>query len=150
ATPIVASCATVLQSYYFSLTGNYLTSQQLRTIMQNTGFAQGTAVTGNIGPLPNMETAIQEVYDQSLGLNEETKFKFQVYPNPVSNQFTILSGELISNDAKVEVYTSLGQVVLTTNLPNDKVVDVSQLSNGFYFVKISENNRSFIQKIIKK
>ena len=150
ATPIVASCATVLQSYYFSLTGNYLTSQQLRTIMQQTGIAQGTGVSGNIGPLPNMEAAIQEVYDQSLGLNEETKFKFQVYPNPVSNQFTILSGELISNDAKVEVYTSLGQVVLTTNLTNDKVIDVSQLSNGFYFVKISENNRSFIQKIIKK
>ena len=150
ATPIVASCATVLQSYYFSLTGNYLTSQQLRTIMQQTGIAQGTAVAGNIGPIPNMVAAMEEVYNQSLGLNEDTKFQFQVYPNPVSNQFTILSGELISSDAKVEIYTSLGQVVLTTNLPNDKVIDVSQLSNGFYFVKISENNRSFIQKIIKK
>ena len=88
--------------------------------------------------------------NQVLGVKQNTIAGLNMYPNPVSNQFTMLSSELISNDAKVEIYTSLGQVVLTTNLPNDKVVDVSQLSNGFYFVKISENNRSFTQKIIKK
>ena len=41
ATPIVASCAAVLQSYYFTLTNTYLTSQQLRDIMKETGIEQG-------------------------------------------------------------------------------------------------------------
>ena len=149
ATPIVASCAAVLQSYYFSLTNNYLTSQQLRDIMKETGIEQGDASFGSIGPIPNMEAAVQRVFNESLNVNLAEKFKFQIYPNPISNQFTIVSSNLISNDAKLEIYTSLGQLVYTSTLPIDKNVDVSQLSSGLYFVKVSEMGKSFTQKMIK-
>lgn len=149
ATPIVASCAAVLQSYYFSLTNTYLTSQQLRDIMKETGIAQGNISLGSIGPIPNMEAAVQRVFDESLEVNFTEKFKFQIYPNPISNQFTILSSDLISSDAILEIYTSLGQLVYTSNLPVDKNVDVSQLSSGLYFVKVSEMGKSFTQKMIK-
>jgi subtilisin family serine protease len=149
ATSIVASCAAVLQSYYFSLTNNYLSSQELRTIMQETGIAQGSGLSGNIGPIPNMQAAVQRVYDQSLGINEQEKFQFTIYANPIANQFSIITSDLISNDAIIEIYTSIGQLVYTSNLPTEKVVDVSLLSSGLYFVKISENGKGFIQKIIK-
>jgi hypothetical protein len=149
ATSIVASCVAVLQSYFFSLTNNYLSSQELRTIMQETGIAQGSGLSGNIGPIPNMQAAVERVYNRSLGINEQEKFQFTIYPNPIANQFSIMTSDLISNDAIIEIYTSIGQLVYTSNLPTDKVVDVSLLSSGLYFVKISENGKGFIQKIIK-
>ena len=149
ATPIIASCAAVLQSYYFSLTNAYLSPQELRTIMQETGIVQGIGVVGNIGPIPNMQAAVQRVYNQSLGINEQGKFQFYIYPNPITNQFTIMSSDLISNDAVIEIYTSLGQLVHASDLPIDKIIDVSLLSSGLYFVKVSEMGKSFIQKIIK-
>src|SRR5690606_3694378 len=62
ATPIVASCVAVLNSYYHSLTGNYLNSTQLIQILQDTGISQSwTEYPGNIGPLPNMQAAIAYV-----------------------------------------------------------------------------------------
>ena len=61
----------------------------------------------------------------------------------------IISSDLISTDAILEIYTSLGQLVYTSNLPMDKNVDVSQLSSGLYFVKVSEMVKSFTQKMIK-
>jgi subtilisin family serine protease len=150
ATPIVASCAAVLQSYHHNLTNGYLTSQQLRDIMKRTGIAQGTSVAGNIGPIPNMVTAIQAVYDNSLlELNDFASVYFYLFPNPASNQLFVMSNNSLTASAHVEVINSLGQIVLITKLTADKSIDVSSLSSGFYFVKISENNISFTQKVIK-
>src|SRR5690606_13783988 len=56
ATPIVAGCVAVLQSYYFSLTGEYLSPLEMRSLLVATGIPQGSG--GPIGPLPNMEAAI--------------------------------------------------------------------------------------------
>lgn len=149
ATPIVASCAAVLQSYYHTLTNNYLTSAELRVIMQNTGIAQGLNVFGNIGPIPNMQPAIQAVYDLSLGMEEFSATRFYVYPNPVTNQLTVVTGDAVLPSAKVEISNGLGQIVISTELNAEKIIDVSDLSSGFYFVTISQNNSSFTQKILK-
>jgi hypothetical protein len=56
ATPIVASCVVVLQSYYHSLTGKYMTSKEMRDLLVDTGIPQGGSK--HIGPLPNMKEAI--------------------------------------------------------------------------------------------
>ena len=41
ATPLVASCAIAVQSYYHSQTGGFMSPQEIRTLLQNTGIAQG-------------------------------------------------------------------------------------------------------------
>lgn len=149
ATPIVASCAAVLQSYYHSLTGNYLTSVELRTILQTTGIAQGTAVAGNIGPIPNMQAAVQAVFDLSLGTDEFSADQFYVYPNPVSDQLIFVTSDSIDSNSKVTLVNSLGQLVYSSTLTSEKTVDVSDLPSGFYLVTLTEGNRTFTQKIIK-
>jgi subtilisin family serine protease len=150
ATPIIASCAAVLQSYHHTLTNGYLTSQQLRDIIKQTGIAQGNSEAGNIGPIPNMATAIQAVFDNFvLELNDSSSVYFYIFPNPASNQLFVMSNNSLTASAQVEVINSLGQIVLSTQLNAYKTVDVSILSSGFYFVKISENSKSFTQKIIK-
>lgn len=149
ATPIVASCAAVLQSYYHSLTGNYLTSVELRNILQTTGIAQGSGVGGNIGPIPNMQAAVQAVFDLSLGTDEFSADQFYVYPNPVSDQLIFVTSDSIDSNSKVTLVNSLGQLVYSSILTSEKTVDVSDLPSGFYLVTLTEGNRTFTQKIIK-
>lgn len=57
ATPIVASAIVAIQSWHKAQYGTVLTPAAMRTLLINTGTAQGTG--GHIGPLPNVGTAIQ-------------------------------------------------------------------------------------------
>ncbi|WP_298900969.1 S8/S53 family peptidase [uncultured Psychroserpens sp.] len=60
ATAIVASCVIAVQSFYFNNTGAYLSGEELKNILRDTGIAQGTLTSSDqpIGPLPNMEAAL--------------------------------------------------------------------------------------------
>lgn len=64
ATPIVASCAVVLQSHYYNLHGTYMTGAQMRSLLIQTGIAQGSG--GHIGPLPNMKAALVAITPYAL------------------------------------------------------------------------------------
>lgn len=151
ATPMVAACAIVLQSYHHSLTGNYLTGPQLRTILQETGIPQGNPSAGNVGPFPNMKDAVLRVYDDYLlGLDVVNTTEFTVFPNPVQNQLKFLTHQDLSEMASVEIFNALGQSVFQAKMSQDKQLDVSTLSGGIYFVKVSDGNQSATKKIIKK
>ena len=74
----------------------------------------------------------------------------QIYPNPVSNQFTI-SGEL--NLYQIEILNSAGQIHQTVNpIGNNHTIDISTLPSGLYFVRVQNlnNNMLEVQKIIKE
>ncbi len=60
ATAIVASCVIAVQSHHFNSTGTYLSGEEIRDILRDTGIPQGnaTATSLPIGPLPNMEAAL--------------------------------------------------------------------------------------------
>jgi hypothetical protein len=150
ATAMVAGCVVVLQSYHFSLTGGYLTGPQMRTILKDTGVPQGNAASGNIGPLPNIQAAMQAIYDNyALSVATENTIEFTVYPNPVQNQLTLMYGSEVSPEAKVELYNALGQLVYQSTLSQAKEIDCSTLMHGFYFVKVTANGKSTTKKIIK-
>ena len=149
AVPIVASCAAVLQSYYFSLTGNYLTPIQLRGVLESTGIPQGTAVSGNIGPIPNMQPALQAVLDLTLSQATFSDAEFYVYPNPVSDQLFFVTPSFFEPNPRVEVVNGLGQTVLNCTLSAAKTIDVSHLPAGFYFVTLTTKNQSVTKKISK-
>ena len=146
ATPIVASCVAVLQSYYHSLTGEYLNSVQMIDILQTTGTPQGMG--GNIGPLPNMEGAI--AYLETLTRNDfAEKPSFNVYPNPFGNEINII-GFHSPVDVKAELYNALGQKVLESNFSNQTTISTENLSAGMYFLKLNQNEKTTTHKIIKK
>jgi hypothetical protein len=150
ATAMVAGCVVVLQSYHFSLTGGYLSGPEIRTFLKDTGIAQGNAASGNIGPLPNMQLAIQAVYDNYvLSVATENSIEFSVYPNPVQNRLTIMCGSEVATNAIVELYNALGQLVFQSTLSASKEIDCSGFMNGFYFVKVIANGKSTTKKIIK-
>ena len=79
-----------------------------------------------------------------LGIDEisaETK----VYPNPMSNVLHIES----NNVQNVAVFNAVGQQVLFVENTNE--IDVESLSEGLYFVKISDmKGNSIVKKIVKR
>ncbi len=77
---------------------------------------------------------------------------FNIYPNPSNGSFTIKS--LRNNSgSNIEVINLLGEIVYTENIYSEnQTLDLNQLKNGIYALKISEkgklisNNKIIIQK----
>jgi hypothetical protein len=77
-----------------------------------------------------------------VGINESEEMNsfLQLYPNPNHGLFTISPGRELAN-GRFDIYNSLGQLILSGPLQQSTEVNLSQYSNGIYFVKISENNK---------
>ncbi|MES2837916.1 MAG: T9SS type A sorting domain-containing protein [Bacteroidota bacterium] len=81
---------------------------------------------------------------------ENNKSKITLFPNPVDNNLTLIISEI--NVAEISIYSSIGTLVKTidSNIKEKQNIDVSTLSKGVYFIKISdkENNKHY-SKFIK-
>lgn len=151
ATPMVAACVVVLQSYHHSLTSEYLTGPQIRTILKETGIPQGNPNSGNIGPFPNMQAAVQRVFDDySLKLSSQNKMDFYFYPNPVENEVHIQLDSQKHSIVTFELYSTLGQLVQSGKLSETRTINISHLAKGLYYLQLSDGEGKVVKKIIKK
>ena len=81
-------------------------------------FAPATGIEGNIAP------------------------EISIFPNPTSDMLNIISSETIS---EIEIVNVMGQIVLQMNVNGDNAVcNVSNLSNGMYFIRIYGNENGNI------
>lgn len=69
-----------------------------------------------------------------------------VYPNPTTSELNIPLP--LGSSFTTEVVNALGETVLKNQ--NDKTIDISKISHGFYFVKIYLNNKTYTSKFIKQ
>lgn len=85
------------------------------------------------------------------GINEITSSSISVYPNPINDGLNIVFSES-SKNTKLEIYNSIGKLVLSELLNNkNSSINTRDLCNGMYFIKIIENNKVIIiQKIVKQ
>ena len=84
--------------------------------------------------------------DDSLitGVDENLAASFEVYPNPTNNTLYI-NGDV----QDVTIFNAVGQQVLFVE--NANTIDVAELSEGLYFVRMSDKNgNSVVKKIVKK
>ena len=81
-------------------------------------------------------------------INEPVKTGFSIQPNPAKDNIKITA----ENDFnQVEIVNFLGQTVLSqSNEGNISNVNVSNLSNGVYFIRIISNQATSIQKFVKQ
>ncbi|MCF6365925.1 MAG: putative Ig domain-containing protein [Bacteroidales bacterium] len=70
-----------------------------------------------------------------------------IYPNPASHFFYIENRETIN---KIEIINIEGKEIRNIQPGNNKIheIDVSDISGGIYFLKISNLNKSFLRKLI--
>ncbi len=90
-------------------------------------------------------TEIPVTLDYIVGINGVENVGVMTYPNPVVDNFNIVSDENINN---VEIYSIVGKLISITDVNNNKIaIDMSEL-NGIYIVKINTENGQIIKKIV--
>ncbi|WP_274476469.1 fibronectin type III domain-containing protein [Mangrovimonas aestuarii] len=86
--------------------------------------------------------------NSTLGINENEQIEFSYYPNPVENVLNLNAQNTI--DAVI-VLNVLGQQVVHVQ-PNslEAKVDMTELSEGAYFVKVTMRNATKTIRVLKK
>ncbi|MBT3587254.1 MAG: S8 family serine peptidase, partial [Flavobacteriaceae bacterium] len=86
--------------------------------------------------------------DGILGVNNQSIEGLVIYPNPVANILSIDATTPISN---VEIINVLGQVLVSKS-SNSTIsnIDVSILSKGTYFIKVTSDNNTKVLQFLKK
>lgn len=79
--------------------------------------------------------------------NEEVSNKFQVYPNPVTDNLNIKSNNNQKINAIILSDTNGREIINQTN--NLEKINLNEIQKGIYFLKINTDNSSFSKKIIK-
>ncbi|PLX06621.1 MAG: hypothetical protein C0596_14975 [Marinilabiliales bacterium] len=116
-------------------------------------FDQSFTVVGSASLYVSGNNCIPVEYPVSIVLdasvNTMLSDKIDVYPNTVSDNL-YLSIPYEMNNVELCVYSSSGQIVLTTNLVNNEsVIPLSNLSQGVYYISIISNKINYQTKIIK-
>lgn len=94
---------------------------------------------------PLMGYAIFKEYP--LSVNDHVSKRVKIYPNPVLNTLYISSEK---NDIeRLNIYSISGQKVLEQHIISN-TIDVSNLSNGMYFIEITSSEGKTVKKFIKK
>lgn len=90
--------------------------------------------------IPNLSIALAQYYEE-----EENKYSTTfLYPNPTSGIVTIFGvDETLST---IQVYDILGKLVFMSVIPE---LDISNLSNGIYFVQVNSAESKKVFKLIK-
>lgn len=85
-----------------------------------------------------------EIYGMGYDAVEEVNASaLNVYPNPASNSFSFNA----ENDETVEIIDMTGRTVMSVNaVAGENNVNVSELSNGVYFVKMGASVVKFVKK----
>ncbi len=84
--------------------------------------------------------------DASLSILDQNDLNLMVYPVPVSNELTIKTNN--SNRYSYQLINSIAQIMLQGSFGEIVKLDVSNLANGVYLLKLNNNNTSIIKKII--
>lgn len=93
-----------------------------------------------------IDNFIISVSEATLRLKQNAIAGLNMYPNPVSNGTLYITSN--SSEAKsVAVYDVLGKQVLDSKTSNN-AVNVSNLTGGIYFVKITEDGKTDTKKLI--
>ena len=80
------------------------------------------------------------------GISDTPAFNLEVYPNPSRGIFTLK----LNQNAKVEIISALGSTVYQGEFIGKQTIDLSNQSEGVYFVKVETIHESLVQKIVVK
>jgi len=96
-------------------------------------------------------TISETVSHTNLGISDNQKIEFSVYPNPTTN-FIIVEAELsLIQDTEVTILNSIGQAIYKTNLnTHSNKIDVSNLDKGVYFIQVKSKDKLGSSQFIKR
>jgi hypothetical protein len=127
------------------------------TVIQMHRYA-GDSLTTITGGQPRLYSSTF-IYDNSVncfvGISEQSQeASIMVYPNPTTGITTVDIEISLNTESRIEIYNLSGSLVqsekfILTSGDNKKKIDISNLTNGIYLLKVSANNKYKTIKVIK-
>ena len=113
------------------------------------------SITNN--PIQNLDSVVHALRTMNSGFVTGIKKQiinnvFTISPNPTNALLNINSGKVINGNVKIEVIDALGKILIAEDYKefNQSTINVSTLSSGIYFVKISSGDNATTKKFIKE
>lgn len=101
---------------------------------------------------PTKNPKLDICYTIQTGVASIHDSPFIIYPNPALNKFYIESGKRINSKVTIELLNLMGEIISKSELSCagllKKEINVSELSRGVYFVKVSDGEKVLTQKLI--
>lgn len=101
------------------------------------------------GPIRCYEDSTRTIVFSSLtcdtilhySVNEYTvNDQMEIYPNPATNELNIKTNNQNSNEFSIDIFSSTGKRQISiTGIKNNFVIDIEQLSQGLYFVRLTDD-----------
>lgn len=114
-------------------------------------YGYGGAYSSSICYTLTNVTSATNLKIESSELEATNKVDISIYPNPASDQLNIEFYSIENPSVIVNVYSTLGQKVITNAIQtiegqNKSMLDVSTLKNGMYILEIIDGEEKKIQK----
>ena len=117
---------------------------------QNTAVDAAIYDTSNFPAQPFYE---QTVYLKTLSSETFELNDFKIFPNPTSESINLLFSKNDNNVVDITIHNVLGKIIFQTSktIKKNKInIDVSSISNGFYFLKAKTESLERTKKIVLK
>ena len=135
--PLVAGAT----SYTWTLPGGWTGTSNTNTILVTVGTTSGqlAIVAGNCCGSSQPVTLDINV-SACIGINElvNNTSEFIISPNPNKGSFTVKS--MVFENVKLEIYSSLGQIIYSKQLEKPEEKIETKLQSGVYFVLVTKDN----------
>jgi hypothetical protein len=107
----------------------------------------GYGAPGTVNPLLKSMEGSDTPEVIALDPAKDVKEQDFIYPNPARDQFHILND--VSAEASVNIYDLQGKMIMSQQV-NDNTVDVSNLAHGIYIIKLINNDKIVISRLVKE
>jgi hypothetical protein len=127
------------------------TNQNGAALVVTPGITTIYTVTGKAGNGCTTTSAFTQSVDACLGVHNSGMYSSgpNVYPNPNQGIFFIGLGN--ETNGKIDIYNLAGQKIVSTALSSEvSAIDISEFSNGIYFIEIKQSAVVTRFKIIKQ
>lgn len=87
---------------------------------------------------------VDYLFNKTVSNNEGRMIEIKVYPNPAYNSFSVDYNHSLT---RIDLYTLLGKKIASFKAKQNTSYDISQLSDGLYFMKLIGNNEKIFKTI---
>ncbi|WP_299368665.1 choice-of-anchor L domain-containing protein [Winogradskyella sp.] len=116
------------------------------------GYAVGDIVSNNAAIYfdfndPIITNTFTTTFVEPLSIDENTIVDFDLYPNPANSLVTVEFNN-VNSDCILEIFDIQGKRLYSESINSTRTIDISSFKAGMYFVKLSNNNVSKIEKLV--